>query len=181
MKAVPSRSHGPAKPSTPTNPWEHLAPGGRGLSVGDFVTTVVSYAGNALRRTITQSYAEKYGLTISEWRILSVLAHAEELQFSDLVMLSATDKAQVSRTVKLMAARGLVDTEVQGRTRGQKVVCKVTKEGADLYRQVMPIAQRRQAAMLLRLSKEERTVLYRALKKLRAFCDEESAGVHLGD
>lgn len=159
-----------------SNPWEGLTPSGRGLKVSDFVTTVVSYTGNALRRAITLGYAEKYGLTISEWRILSVLAQAGDMQFSDLVMLSATDKAQVSRTVKLMASRGLVTTEVLDRTRGKKVVCTITAAGLELYGQVMPVAQRRQAAMLLHLSKEERTVLYRALNKLRACCEKELAG-----
>lgn len=39
----------------------------------------------------------------------------------------------------------------------------------------MPIAPQQQAAMLLRLTQQERTVLYRALKKLRGFCEDTEA------
>lgn len=169
---APAPARGRSAAAATAGPWAKLTPSGRALFVGDFLTTLVSYAGNALRRHITLPYAEQFGLTVSEWRMLSVLAHAGELPFSELVMQAATDKAQVSRTLRLMEARGLVKIEVQGRTRGQKLTCLITRQGLALYRRVMPIAQRRQAAMILQLSAQERTVLYRALKKLRQLCEE---------
>lgn len=152
-------------------PWELLDESGSALTVNDFVTTLVSHAGNALRRTITLPYAEQFGLTVSEWRMLSVLAHARELPFAELVVQAASDKAQVSRTLRLLETRGLVSMRAEGHTPRKRLTCVITEAGMALYREVMPIAQRRQAAMILQLSPEERGAVYRALKKLRALCE----------
>ena len=47
-------------------------------------------------------------------------------------------------------------------------VSRITTAGLALHRKVMPQARRAQAAMILRMSPEERVVVYRALKMLRA-------------
>jgi len=151
-------------------PWDDLDESGSALTVDDFLTTLISHAGNALRRTITLPYAEQFGLSVSEWRMLSVLAQARQLPFAELVRQSATDKAQVSRTLRLLESRDLVAIQAEGLTPRKKLTCLITQGGLALYGQVMPLAQRRQAAMIRQLSAEERGAVYRALKKLRALC-----------
>jgi DNA-binding MarR family transcriptional regulator len=157
-------------------PWKDLDEAGTGLSVDDFLTTVVSRAANALRRAITVPYAERAGLTVSEWRMLSVLAHARQMSFSELVVQAVADKAQVSRALRLMEERGLVKMEKTGSNpRWQQIDCKVTPEGMALYRKVMPMARRRQAAMIRKLSPADRVATYRALKLLREIAGESAA------
>lgn len=78
---------------TSETPWSHLNAQGDGLTVDDFITTLMSQVGNALRRTITVPYAEKHDLTVSEWRLLALIAHAGRLAFSDLVIQSTSDKS----------------------------------------------------------------------------------------
>ncbi|RZL87510.1 MAG: MarR family transcriptional regulator [Variovorax sp.] len=148
-------------------PWADLDETGDDLGVDDFLTTLMSRASNALRRHITVPYAEQHGLTVSEWRILSVLAHAGQLPFMELVSRSETDKAQVSRTLRLLESRDLLalKTEQQGGRKWQ--ICLITAQGQALYEQVIPLARRRQASVILQLAPEERAVLYHALKTLR--------------
>jgi hypothetical protein len=90
------------------NPWTALDEAGSGLTVDAFLTTLMSQVGNALRRTITVPYADAAELTVSEWRLLALIAHAGELPFSALVVQSTSDKALVSRTLRLLEERGLV-------------------------------------------------------------------------
>lgn len=163
----------PARNPHASDPWADLDEDGTGLSVDDFITTVVSRAANALRRTITLPYAERFGITVSEWRMLSVLAEARELSFSDLVVQSVTDKAQVSRTLRLMQERGLVSLAgAEGNPRWKQMHCRITDAGLALYHEVMPLARKSQAAMIRTLSREERVMTYRALKALRAVCEK---------
>lgn len=165
----------------PDGPWADLDPSGATLSVDDFVTTMISRTGSGLRRAITQAYAQAVDLSISEWRMLSVLAHARQLSFGDLVVQSAADKAQVSRALKLLGQRGLVRTESDGlRPRG-RVTCFITDAGLAIYEQVMPQARARQAAMLLALDREQRRVLYQALTILRERCIAELGELPPGD
>ncbi len=163
------------------NPWADLDEAGTGLSVDDFITTMISRTSTALRRALTGSYAGASGLTISEWRMLSVLAHAKEMTFPDLVVAAVADKAQVSRTLRLMQERGLVAVEKEGSNpRWQVMRCKMTPEGTALYRKVMPQARRTQAAMIRQLEPADRAAMYRALKLLRQVC-EDSAGAGRDD
>lgn len=156
-------------------PWSPLDEAGTGLAVHDFLTTMFSQTSNGLRRAITLPYAGRHGLTLSEWRVLSVLAVPGEMPFTELVDQAATDKAQVSRTLQLLAGRGLVRTEALGASRRHGMVCHMTEAGRALVDRVMPEARRAQAAMLLTLSDDERRLLYRVLTKLRARCAEGAA------
>ena len=102
------------------SPWAGLEEGGASLAIDDFLTTMMSHASNALRRAITVPYAEQAGLTVSEWRMLSVLAEARQLPFMELVTRSAADKAQVSRTLRLLESRGLLSLHAERVTSSMK-------------------------------------------------------------
>ncbi|MGO4393729.1 MarR family winged helix-turn-helix transcriptional regulator [Variovorax sp. M-6] len=163
-------AEGPASPAAENaadSPWASLEEGGHNLAIEDFLTTMMSHASNALRRAITVPYAEQAGLTVSEWRMLSVLAEAQQLPFMELVVRSAADKAQVSRTLRLLETRGLLSlhAEQQGARKWQ--TCRISALGQALYDQVIPLARQRQAAVIRQLTSDDRVVLYRALKTLR--------------
>ncbi len=162
--------------SAKASPWADLDEAGSGLSVNDFLTTVLSRAANALRRTITVPYADRFGLSVSEWRMLSVVAHARTMSFADLVVESVTDKAQVSRTLRLMEERGLVRVVIEGSNpRWKQMQIHVTEDGLVLYRKVMPAARKAQAAMIRKMSPAERVATHRALTTLRKICEDTKA------
>jgi len=163
-------------PLRPATPWHDLDEAGTDLSVEAFVTTLMSQVGNALRRTITLPYAAQFGLSVPEWRLLALLAPAGRAAFSDLVAQSSSDKALVSRTLKLLEGRGLVLLEAEGPTPRKKIYCVVTQAGRELHAQAIPIARRRQAAAIRALAPDERDAMYRALLKLRAYCAAEQQG-----
>jgi len=154
----------------PATPWTELDEAGTTLTVDAFITTMMSQVGNALRRTITLPYAEQFGVSVSEWRVLSLVAHAGRVAFSDLVRQSTSDKALVSRTLKLLEGRGLVELQAEGNTPRKKVYCVVTPAGKTLHSDAIPIARRRQAAAIRVLTPDERDAMYRALLKLREYC-----------
>ncbi|WP_418515125.1 MarR family winged helix-turn-helix transcriptional regulator [Delftia sp. PS-11] len=161
----------PPEASAPTgNPWIALDEAGSGLTVDDFLTTLMSQVGNALRRTITVPYADAAELTVSEWRLLALIAHAGELPFSALVVQSTSDKALVSRTLRLLEERGLVALQAQGSTPRKRILCTITAAGRQLHDEVMPMARKHQAAALHVLTVQEREVLYRTLHKLHGYC-----------
>ena len=162
----------PMTDASPT-PWTDLDEQGNGLTVDAFITTLMSQVGNALRRTITVPYAEQFGLTVSEWRVLALVAHAGRIAFSDVVQQSTSDKALVSRTLKLLEGRGLVTLSYEGNTPRKKVFCLISAAGEALHAQAIPLARARQAAAIRVLPPEERDAMYRALMRLRRYCLED--------
>lgn len=164
-------------PSLTSTPWTDIGADGKNLSVESFITTQVSRVGNALRRTITLPYAEKFGLTVAEWRMLSVLAEAKRLPFSQLVTQSATDKSLVSRALRRLESQQLVQLKAQPGAPRKGMICQISPSGLRLYQEVMPLARNRQAAILQILTSHEREVMYQALQKLHRHCLQSDINV----
>lgn len=177
MNNAPAMTTDPAARS----PWTDLDEEGTGLTVDAFITTLMSQVGNALRRTLTVPYAGQFGLTVSEWRVLSLVAHAERIAFNELVTQSSSDKALVSRTLKLLEGRNLVQLQTEGAGRGKKMCCAILPAGAELHRQAIPIARARQAAAIRVLPPDEREAMYRALLRLREYCRQGGGGAGVDD
>lgn len=158
------------------NPWRDLDPDGNGLSVHDFLTTRLSAIMGALRKQVTMSYARSADLSISEWRILSLIAHSGTIPFSRLVVESASDKALVSRSVQALERRGLILTSPETETARKRIACRVSDQGQEVYDQVIAVARRRQAEVLTILTRQEREILFDILVKLRSSLGPEQDG-----
>jgi len=156
--------------SVAADPWSNLDEAGTDLSVNDFLTTMLSQLVTALRSSVTEPYASQFDLTVPEWRILALLAHGQPISFADLVRQSTSDKALVSRTLRLLEDRGLVTLESEGGTPRKRLTCTISPEGAALHAQVIPLARRGQAAVIRMLTPEERHGLYTGLRKLHEIC-----------
>jgi len=115
-------------------------------------------------------YASGAGLTLPQWRLLSTVAHHQSIPFKQLIEVSANDKALVSRTIKELAAKGLVKTVSM--KIGKALCCNITPEGARLVENIMPQARLHHARLLLSLNKQDRVQLYGLLQKLQAVCDD---------
>lgn len=146
-----------------TCPWSELDADGSSLVVHDFLTKRLSTLMSTLRREVTLPYARSADLSIVEWRLLSLAAHSGSLPFGELVTQSTSDKAQVSRTVRLLEQRGLVELRPETEASRKKLVCVVTVAGMRVYDEIIRYARRAQAQTLLILSRDERETLFRAL------------------
>lgn len=150
--------------SSTSCPWADVGEDGANLTVDNFPTTLIVTLANSLRRTVTVPYAEQFNLTVSEWRLLSLLVHYVAVPFGELVALSGSDKALVSRALRMLQERGYVELR---QVRGKAKACyRVTRSGRALHAKVIPVARAHQARVLSALTQTERVALYTALKKL---------------
>lgn len=161
--------------SKSSSPWLALSRSGSNLNVEDFLTFRITRLSNALRTNLTKRYLEEFELSLPEWRLLALVARFAPMRFSEVTTRSSMDKGQVSRTLRVMAKRGLTKMKTI-RPRGSRsaealaapVLVSITARGRSLYRAVLPVARRRQAEMLMTLSKSDRVALYDTLGKLAA-------------
>jgi MarR family protein len=93
-------------------PWLKLPRSGSGLNVEDFLTFRMNRLSNALRTNLTKAYLEDFGLSLPEWRLLALVARFSPLRFSEVTARSGMDKGQVSRTLRVMAKRGLTKMKI---------------------------------------------------------------------
>ena len=161
--------------SKTASPWAAVSRNGSHLNVEDFLTFRLTRLSNALRTNLTKPYLEQFDLSLPEWRLLALVARFAPMRFSEVTVRSGMDKGQVSRTLRVMATRGLTKTKTI-KDRGSRstealaapVMVSITPKGASLYKEVLPVARKRQADMLLTLSEAERSSLYSIIDKLAA-------------
>jgi len=148
---------------------------GSHLNVEEFLTFKLTRLSNSLRTNLTKPYLEQFDLSVPEWRLLALVARFAPMRFSEVTVRSGMDKGQVSRTLRVMASRGLTKTKII-KDRGSRstealaapVMVSITPKGTSLYKAVLPVARKRQADILLTLSESERVSLYSIIDKLAA-------------
>jgi DNA-binding MarR family transcriptional regulator len=156
-----------------TSPWATVASSGSHLNVEDFLTFRLTRLSNALRTNLTKPYLESFELSLPEWRLLALVARFAPMRFSEVTARSGMDKGQVSRTLRVMAKRGLTKTKAIKSSGSRStealaapVMVSITSKGASLYKAVLPVARKRQADILLTLNQAERVALYSIVDKL---------------
>jgi DNA-binding MarR family transcriptional regulator len=136
---------------------------GPSLILDRFLPYRLSVASNAVSERIAAAYRARFGLRIPEWRVLAVVAEGAATQ-ADLVRRTAMDKMQVSRAVSALVARGLL---VRARAADRRTrALALSRDGAQLYAEVVPAALALEEELLAPLLPAERASLMALLARL---------------
>jgi DNA-binding MarR family transcriptional regulator len=162
-----------AVPKVGADPWSDVGERGSHLHIGHFLTFQLIRLANAAKSNVTRRYLADFGLSVPEWRLLAMTIRFQPVRFSELVANSSMDKGQASRTLHGMIKRGYIATKSPtagtrkaGDTAAVPVILTVTAKGRALYKRVLPVAQRNQARLLQKLTRDERRTLHSVLSKL---------------
>ena len=127
----------------------------------------VAVLAEAVSRSVSQVYAQRFDLSRDEWRVLAALAQVGRMKMVRLVEHTTLDKMQVSRAVARLESGGLLTREPDpGDRRGW--VLHLTAAGRALHRKIVPMVQARESFLLDALEPAERAALEAALDKVLA-------------
>ncbi|NDZ79547.1 MarR family transcriptional regulator [Streptomyces sp. SID10853] len=133
------------------------------VPISDLLSYRLSRTSSALSRSAALRYRREFDVSLGEWRTVALIAADPTLTLNRLARRAGLDKAQMSRVVRGLVERGLVNrTEGAGRSRQ----LALTEAGVAVYRGLIGAANERDAAFAALLSGEELRVLDRALEKL---------------
>lgn len=166
-----SRAPAPGLDDSQVSPWADPGPAGENLRVEDFPTFIVGRLAAALQREVSSKYLQAFDLPLPQWRVLAALAAYTPMPFSELVRLSSSDKALVSRAVQALVGRGLVLSDVDP-GHGKKIICRLTPKGRALYQRVYLRGREAQARLLGRMAPDDRAQLHSLLVKLTGVVGE---------
>ena len=135
------------------------------LDLERFVPYQLSLLSNVVSQEIAEAYGERFGLAITEWRILAVLGRFPGMSAAGVAERSAMDKVAVSRAVARLLERGLLHRETHGDDRRRSVL-ELSEAGRKVYSEVAPLALSYERDLLAPLSEEERRQFSRMLDRL---------------
>ncbi len=141
--------------------------GGDAFALERFVPYRLSVLSNTVSRAIASVYAERFAITIAEWRCLAVLGRFQPMSANDLCRRTAMDKVRVSRALARLLATGLVERATDGLDRRRSVL-RLSPTGRRLRDKIGPLARAAEARLLAGLSAAERASLDRLLGVLSA-------------
>ena len=101
---------------------------------------------DTLRRSGSIAYRRRFGLSMVEWRIVTQLGAHSPLSLNDLAERIILDRGQLSRTVKVMVGRGLLDS--RRRPGGPAIMITLSGEGQALYQRLAALAVERNAFLV---------------------------------
>jgi DNA-binding MarR family transcriptional regulator len=137
------------------------------LDLEHFLPYRLSVLSNRVSQCIAQAYGERFGIGITEWRVLAVLGREPGLAANTVAERTAMDKVAVSRAVARLLERGLLQRDTHGDDRRRSVL-ELSEAGYGIYDEVVPVARGYERQLLASLDDEERAMLDRLLGKLAA-------------
>ncbi|MHA1567315.1 MAG: MarR family winged helix-turn-helix transcriptional regulator [Alphaproteobacteria bacterium] len=140
------------------------------LALERFVPYRLSVLANTVSRSIANEYAQRFGLSVPEWRILAVLGRFAPLTASGICARTAMDKVAVSRGVARLTKAGLLKRRTDKDDR-RRVLLEMSRAGRGVYRDIVPLALAREADLLAALSVEEVRQFDRLMEKLQGRAD----------
>lgn len=154
-----------AEARTPANAPLADAGGHALLELERFLPYRLSVLSNRVSSAIASAYAERFGLAVTEWRVIAVLGLFSGLSATAVAERTAMDKVAVSRAVARLLERGLLQRELHGDDRRRSVL-ELSAAGYAVYDEVVPLALGYERELLEPLDAGERDTLDRLLAKL---------------
>ena len=140
------------------------------LDLDGFVPYRLSVLTNRVSGAIARHYAERFDLTVPEWRVMAVVGQAPGLSAREVAKRTAMDKVQVSRAVQsLLAAKRL--TRTAHANDGRIAHLSLSAKGQVIYNEVVPLALSLERQFLSVLSPSEQKSLDLLLDKLSRHMD----------
>ena len=136
-----------------------------GLDLEHFLPYRLSVLSNRNSQAIAARYARRFGIGVTEWRVIAVLGRYPGLSAGAVAARTAMDKVAVSRAVARLLERELVERDTHGDDRRRSVLA-LSRAGRRIYDEIAPLALELERRLLSRLDRDERAALDALLDKL---------------
>lgn len=148
---------------------------GTDAEVNRYLAAYIMGVANRLANGASNHYRSRHDIGMSEWRTLMAIGTSSHRIVREVAEMADLDYAAASKSLKLLATRGLVSIE-QTQRRGRAAIASLTPAGLELYRKLRDSARRRQQRLLAGFTAEEVELLWSLLKRIEAAVPDMNAG-----
>lgn len=134
------------------------------LEITEFLPYQLVHLANKVSDDFANVYKEQADLTSPQWRVMAHLAQSS-FTAKQLIDLARIDKSTISRAIKQLESRGLIELKADEKDKRSKVLF-LTKEGHEIYKKLSVSAKAWEKSLLKDLSEQERVTLKAVLHKL---------------
>lgn len=138
---------------------------GEPLELEAFLPYRLSVLANLVSTALARLYAERFGLTIPQWRVMAVLGRYPDLSVNQVARKTAMDKVTVSRAVAGLVRDGRACRSTHAGDR-RRAVLRLSRDGQEVCARIVPVARAYERRLLNELDTAERRTLERLIDRL---------------
>ena len=135
------------------------------LDLEHFLPYRLSVLANRISHGFGRLYEEKFDLKLPEWRVMAVLGRRPGITAREVADFTAMDKVAISRAVARMMLMGRVTAEADS-SDGRRQKLALSEAGLVIYREIIPLAKRIEAALTEGITDGDLAVLDKLLTRL---------------
>ncbi len=140
------------------------------LNLDRYVPALMTFVTNKLSHGASQTYRHHFGVGVTEWRILSLLAIEKDIPAQRICHVIGFDKSLVSRTVKILEEQKYVKVLSDGQD-SRRTVISLTPAGLAVHDRVIEAALEREKLLLQDFSSAEIDILLKFLHRMHRRID----------
>ena len=155
------------------------------LDLEHFLPYRLSVLSNRISQGIAAAYRNRFDLSVTEWRAIAIVGRYPGISATEVAQRSAMDKVAVSRAVKNLLARRLLEREDNDSDRRAKHL-HLSPAGRDIHDRIVPAARAYERRLIDALDPGDREALDRVIHRLAEAADPaersaERSGDRSGD
>lgn len=135
------------------------------LDLEHFLPYRLSVLSNRLSQGIAATYEERYGLSVTEWRVIAIIGRYPGLSATEVAQRSAMDKVAISRAVRRLLDQGRIEREHSDADRRARHL-RLSPAGREIYDEIVPAALAYERRIRNALSDDENRMLERLIDKI---------------
>jgi DNA-binding MarR family transcriptional regulator len=151
-----------------------------GLTPEIHISFLVAIVSNLMAFGNVPENIRRFGLTVRQWRIISLLGEMGPMTLSDITNTVHHDKSSLSRSVRDLEKRGLVGRVQNNRHKSSPFIW-FTNDGAALYEKISPQFAHQAEALTEVLSAGEKQQLCALLDKLHGHMENQRVAESWGE
>lgn len=156
----------PKSPQTGCRSRDKRRASAHALDFDSYIPAYLTFLAGKLSSGASAAYRPRFGIGITDWRIMALLAAEPWVVASHICNSTGLDKGAVSRSVRSLQDLDLIDITPDRRDQRKQLIA-LTSKGVALHNRIVDLAVAREQALLEGLSEAERETLLRLLVHLQ--------------
>ncbi len=137
------------------------------LILEEFLPYRLAVLSHTVSTTIAQVYAERFSLSIPEWRVIAILGRYPGLSAVEVAERTVMDKVAVSRAVTKLIKNGRIDRQFADADRRRSIL-NLSEEGRRVHNEIAPLALQFERDLLEGLGADDLAKLDVIMERLMA-------------
>jgi len=136
------------------------------LDLDTYLPYRLSVLSNQISRGIARTYENRFGLSVTEWRVIAILGRFPGISAREIGARSAMEKVPISRAVRRLIDQGRVERQDSAADRRTRHLF-LTDDGRAVFDAIVPAALDYEKRLLACLDETERQQLDRLIERLK--------------